>query len=677
MFKKMTFIFLMVFLVQCLLGGMAIPGFAAATTIIISDTFENNATVSSPGYTEAGTGWANSGQSGYTTGVRYSDVPNASAIWTPTIAADAAGKYRVSIYRANSTLYDPLGFNITVTYNGGSIACTIDMASLPVGWVDLGVFDFGVGTAGNVKLTSGAVVTSGKRIIAESVKFEPVAEVSGAATARLLTNIAYTSTPVQGVATTSPLTLNFSQTMDVSTLTSTNIQLVESGSRNAVPINALSVTGGNVVTITPTSPLTVGKTYTVVIGDGVKDSSVGFYAGIKGFVFRTTNAVINASTGTSPKYVESTTFAARPGPWGTTAIGDLRYISIAGAYATYKPGIIGKYQLIFNNATHPTAASKWVRATINFNGGSVTKDFTQYSVAVSGGPLVLGTFPLDSNSTIVFTNRDIINTNFMRLEKLTFNLASDFQDSSTPTVINAFTDTSPKYVESGTFLKRGSSPWGSTTIGDLKYNTAIGDYATYKPGIIGKYKIMFINPLHSSGASTNIGVTVNYSGGQATQTLTQFTTIGANTADYVDLGDYTLDVNSTVVFKNNDTTVTNYMRLEKLYFFPILDDYKITPTTFKNGSDVTITSMAAGTVKVSLPITNTKGSNLNTCVVFANYNSENKLMNVVVTEKAIENFTEENYKAQFNCASGDKIKGFVWGGISTIKPILLSPSILQ
>ncbi len=679
-FKSVTRLLLMPLLVQCVLGGMAIPTFAAATTIIIND---NSQGTTSPGYSETGTGWADSSQPGFENSyVRYSVAASDSAKWTPTIASDSAGKYNVSIYRADSTLYDPLGYTITVNYNGGSISRIIDMSSLPVGWVDLGVFDFAVGTSGYVQLTYGNATqkTSGKRIIADSVKFEPVTETSGAAIGRLLTDKAYTSTPLTGVSQTSSIALNFSQTMDNSTLTQDNIQLIESNSRNVVA-STLDVKGGNFVAITPASALTKA-TYTVVVGDGVKDSLGGDYSGTKRFAFRT-SFVVNAATDTSPIfYTTGSSGSWLPsGSWNTRTyndliFGNLLYNTTGYAFATYKPGLTGIYQLIFTNPLHTTATGN-VEVKITFNGGAVTKYISQIGTTFTATSVDLGTYPLDSNSTILFTNR--VSGATMRLEKLTFipSNGSDYY-AAPPTVINAFGGTAPQYVESGSFDNRGSTPWGTTTIGDFRYTIGLNATATYKPALTGKYKIVFASPKNINYSATNIQVTINHRLATDTQTLSQVSDID-NVAEYVDLGDYTLDINSTVEFKN--LIAYENMRVEKLYFFPVIDlnnDYKITPATFKNISDTKITSMTTGTVKASIPITNTRGSSLNTAVIFARYNTAGSLAEVFLSEKAVADFTEENYTAQFdNCESGDRISVFVWDGIGTMKPLLLTPDLLQ
>ena len=67
--------------------------------------------------------------------------------------------------------------------------------------------------------------------------------------------------------------VDFSETMDITTLTSENVKLVKSSDESVVPATVVVGNGGTKAIIEPTNPLALGTEYYIVVTAGIKDSS--------------------------------------------------------------------------------------------------------------------------------------------------------------------------------------------------------------------------------------------------------------------------------------------------------------------------------------------------------------------------------------------------------------------
>ena len=109
------------------------------------------------GYTEGGTGWANSGLKGYdNSSTRYSQDAGAYAQWNPDLPE--AGTYDVYFYKVvhSASTTDAL---LDTSFAGGTEQQTLDLSAGESGWIFLGAYPFSAGDAGFVRITGqGGVV---------------------------------------------------------------------------------------------------------------------------------------------------------------------------------------------------------------------------------------------------------------------------------------------------------------------------------------------------------------------------------------------------------------------------------------------------------------------------------------------------------------------------------------
>jgi len=133
----------------------------------------------------------------------------------------------------------------------------------------------GVATANLTKSAPGVVhvtVSSGALVPNAATVTFTQADTTGPSVTGFLPALSAT-----GVSVSAPISVDFSKALDLSTVTSANIQLWDATSSPAVPVSAtLSVTllsgGAERVNIAPAAPLDYSTNYYITVGTGVKDT---------------------------------------------------------------------------------------------------------------------------------------------------------------------------------------------------------------------------------------------------------------------------------------------------------------------------------------------------------------------------------------------------------------------
>ncbi|SCG76740.1 glycoside hydrolase family 16 protein [Micromonospora coxensis] len=133
----------------------------------LKDAYVDNDGPAAYGYTESGS-WLNSTLSGWTVDstTRYAgcSVAGATATWRPNLRA--AGTYEVFYHNIVQSNGDPAA-RLTVVHSSGTTPTTVNGRSGSTGWVSLGQYHFGAGTAGYARLTG----SGGGCARADAVKF--------------------------------------------------------------------------------------------------------------------------------------------------------------------------------------------------------------------------------------------------------------------------------------------------------------------------------------------------------------------------------------------------------------------------------------------------------------------------------------------------------------------------
>ncbi len=96
------------------------------------------------------------------------------------------------------------------------------------------------------------------------------------------------SSGATGASVSSDITITFSESMDFSTISTSNITLADSGGNS---VSGVVSYNNNVATFNPSSDLGSNTTYTVTVGTGVKDSAGNALASSSNWSFTTSSAV--------------------------------------------------------------------------------------------------------------------------------------------------------------------------------------------------------------------------------------------------------------------------------------------------------------------------------------------------------------------------------------------------
>jgi hypothetical protein len=242
-----------------------------------------------------------------------------------------------------------------------------------------------------------------------------------------------------GVALNKVISATFSETMDPSTITSTTFILMDG--TNSIP-GALAYSG-LVATFTPTSPLLLGKTYTVTISTGAKNliaiplSNNHVWTFSTGAVIAPTvistdplnlaanvalNKVLTAnfSVAMDPLTVTTSTFTLKDGI--TPVTGTVNY---TGTQATFTPGVA-----LLSGKTYTATISTGAK---NVAGTSLTNNYIwTFSTGAVVVPTVISTDPADLLTNVAL-NKVISATFSAAMDPLTItDLTFILMDGMTP-----------------------------------------------------------------------------------------------------------------------------------------------------------------------------------------------------------------------------------------------------
>ncbi len=197
-----------------------------------------------------------------------------------------------------------------------------------------------------------------------------------------------------GVSPTAPITVTFSEAMDVSTITAANITLKVTSSGAAVPGTVTYNAATRVATFTPNAPLAQTTGYTLTVSSAVKD-----LAGNPAGVTRTYTFTTGDTTPPTVLSVSPTNLATNV-PVGTA-------VQITFSEPMLESTINGANILLTNTATATT-----VPATVTYNAATNVATLTPtaplagsttYSVTVTTGVKDISGNSLVSTFTSVFT----------------------------------------------------------------------------------------------------------------------------------------------------------------------------------------------------------------------------------------------------------------------------------
>ncbi|PYI52854.1 OmpL47-type beta-barrel domain-containing protein [Paenibacillus flagellatus] len=251
-----------------------------------------------PGYAESADGnWTTSQLQGYnhtTTRYPYSSAPGVYAQWSPTLASE--GRYRVSVYKVVHANAEPKA-KVDIRHNGKTETTVLNYQTGTSGWVDLGDFDFAAGPDQYVRITQ---VTQGLPIRADAVRFRKLETIAS------LTVPADTKSAPVGTE----VVVAFDRPMDIRTLTPSNIVLKETASGTVVAATYSVNQNGTAYTMLPAGGLRAQTSYTVEVGETVKnESGTPLYGGFR-FDFRTEPDATRRYDFIRPEH-----FQMRPGTW--------------------------------------------------------------------------------------------------------------------------------------------------------------------------------------------------------------------------------------------------------------------------------------------------------------------------------------------------------------------------
>jgi len=212
-----------------------------------------------PGYLESGI-WSVSGVTGYNnTSTRFGSSPMAYAQWTPDLMF--TGMYRVSLYKPVNATSDN-NAKIDIVHALGTSTSHLDFTTGVSGWVPLGQYYFEVGDQGYVRNTR---MSSFAR--ADAVKFERI-ETTDHTPPSASVAISPTSTNAQ---VSTDIVISFSEPMDQTTLTESQIVLEEVSTGSAIIYDGTVGAGNTTFKLQPETHLKYGVAYRLMIGSGVKD----------------------------------------------------------------------------------------------------------------------------------------------------------------------------------------------------------------------------------------------------------------------------------------------------------------------------------------------------------------------------------------------------------------------